>query len=203
MKTMMKGRKVWLAALVMGLMIGGWVSSMPTFEFQPQTSIAIKGTSTMHDFECKAGVVSGAINIPAPAADAQQTLGSLQSVTVSVPVEKIDCGNGTMDKKMRSALESGKAPLIKYTLTKATVAGAANAQGFYPLNTTGKLSIAGQERPIEMSVLGKQLADGSFQFTGSKKIKMTDWGIKPPTAMLGTMKTGDEVTVSFQVLAAN
>jgi hypothetical protein len=28
-------------------------------------------------------------------------------------------------------------------------------------------------------------------------IKMTDFGIKPPTAIFGTLRTGDEVKVNF------
>lgn len=29
---------------------------------------------------------------------------------------------------------------------------------------------------------------------------MTDYGIKPPKAMLGTLKTGDEVEIVFNVI---
>jgi len=32
-----------------------------------------------------------------------------------------------------------------------------------------------------------------------KKIKMSDYGIDPPSFMFGTVKTGDEMTVSFNV----
>jgi hypothetical protein len=30
---------------------------------------------------------------------------------------------------------------------------------------------------------------------------MSDYGMKPPTAMLGTIKTGDAVTVHFDLVA--
>ncbi len=35
--------------------------------------------------------------------------------------------------------------------------------------------------------------------TGKVPVKMTDWGIKPPTLMLGTMKVGPTVTVNFDL----
>lgn len=205
MSTFTRGGRVWLAATVMALIAGGWYAvETATYEFQPQTSIAVRGTSTMHDFECKAGLISGAIQVPITGStDVADALNGMQTVSVSVPVEKIDCGNGTMDKKMKSALDAGKAPLIKYTLTRATVTGPADASGFYPMNTSGRLALAGQEKPIEMAVRGKQLADGSFLFSGSTQILMKDWGISPPTAMLGAMKTGNEVTVVFEAVAAN
>jgi hypothetical protein len=43
------------------------------------------------------------------------------------------------------------------------------------------------------------VADGSISFAGSKKLKMTDYKIKPPTALLGSLTTGDEVEIVFQV----
>jgi polyisoprenoid-binding protein YceI len=50
-----------------------------------------------------------------------------------------------------------------------------------------------------MYVWGQAGGDQSITFNGSKKIKMTDFGISPPTALMGTMTTGDEVEVIFQV----
>jgi hypothetical protein len=34
---------------------------------------------------------------------------------------------------------------------------------------------------------------------GSKELNMNDFKIKPPTAMMGTLKTGEQITVSFQL----
>ena len=48
-------------------------------------------------------------------------------------------------------------------------------------------------------VKGSVGGDGSITFSGSKKIKMTDYKLKPPTALLGTLTTGDEVDIHFQV----
>jgi hypothetical protein len=37
---------------------------------------------------------------------------------------------------------------------------------------------------------------------GSKKIKMTDFNVEPPSFMFGSVKTGDEITVTFDVTLA-
>jgi hypothetical protein len=36
--------------------------------------------------------------------------------------------------------------------------------------------------------------------TGALKFLMTDFGIKPPVALLGTLRTKNEVEVKFEVL---
>lgn len=41
---------------------------------------------------------------------------------------------------------------------------------------------------------------GSMIGEGSLKILMTDFGIKPPVALLGTLRTKNEIQVSFKVL---
>jgi hypothetical protein len=38
-----------------------------------------------------------------------------------------------------------------------------------------------------------------MQISGSKKLKMTEFDMVPPTALMGTIKTGDEVTVTFNL----
>lgn len=205
MKSLTRAHRLSLSILALLVVAGGWTAShRATYDFQPQTKISIHGTSTMHDFQCEAGLVAGQVAFGTDeAAGANAMLSGLQDVSVSVPVDKINCGNGTMDKKLREALKSSNAPLVKYTLGDASVVSGPDSDGYHALKTSGKLLLAGQERPLEMTVRGKQMPDGRFQFTGRKEIKMSEWGIKPPTAMLGTMKTGDQVTVVFEVLAAN
>lgn len=36
-------------------------------------------------------------------------------------------------------------------------------------------------------------------FMGEIKINMTEFNVDPPTALLGTIKTGEEITIKFQV----
>ena len=57
--------------------------------------------------------------------------------------------------------------------------------------------MAGATRPIELQAKYKVLPSGELQVTVSKALKMTDFKMEPPTAMMGTIKVGDEVTVNF------
>lgn len=194
-----------LAVMAATLFLAGWMDGGSTqMEFQPQTTMRIEGTSSLHDFTCSAPLVSGVMEVSAPGATATaEVLAALSVVNVEVPVGKIDCGNGTMDKKMRQALNEKSAPVVTYRMTSVEVSGQPDANGLFLLKTKGRLSIGGTEKVIDMDVRGGQNGDGTFNFTGSKKIKMSEFGIKPPSAMLGAVKTGDEVTVHFEVVAGS
>ncbi len=168
-------RSLLLTAVLAFLMLGaaGW----------------IEGTSTVHDWECQVGQFAGALD----AEPGENGLAKISGTTLAVTVNGIDCDNGTMNGKVRDAL--GSSP-IRYTLTSAT-SGAPTSEGWFTIRTTGQLTIAGATQPVQMDVKGKAIDGGRFRFTGQHALKMTDFGVDPPTALLGTLKTGDQVTVHF------
>jgi polyisoprenoid-binding protein YceI len=109
-----------------------------------------------------------------------------------VPVAQLDCGNKTMNEHMRKALKADKFQQISWTMTSYDVQGSS-------VTVDGKLTIAGKENAIQLK--GTGTADnGVIRFKGSKQFKMTEYGVKPPSLMLGTMKVGDPVTVSFDLV---
>jgi len=49
-----------------------------------------------------------------------------------------------------------------------------------------------------MNVTARRDGEKRYLLTGEAPIKMTDFGIAPPVTMLGTLKTGNDVKVSFR-----
>lgn len=64
---------------------------------------------------------------------------------------------------------------------------------------SGRLTIAGVERPIKMSVLGDRLADGTLRARGTLPILMTDYGITPPRPWGGILRTSNKVLIQFEI----
>lgn len=62
------------------------------------------------------------------------------------------------------------------------------------LAVRGDLTLAGRSRPVTFE-LGLA-PDG--RISGSATVKQTDWGIKPYTALFGTLKVADEVRVEVE-----
>lgn len=50
-----------------------------------------------------------------------------------------------------------------------------------------------------MIVHGEVTASGVVRATGTVPFRMTDFGIKPPTAFFGLLKARDDVTVRFDL----
>jgi polyisoprenoid-binding protein YceI len=76
--------------------------------------------------------------------------------------------------------------------------------GPYLFDTRGELTISGVTRTNAMVVAMEKLDANKWKFSGTNSMKMTDYGIKPPSPALalGLIKTGDDVTVSFEWVTA-
>lgn len=147
------------------------------------SSVKVEGTSTLHAWTMEGSAINGTIDSTAPAA------------VVTIPVTSIRSQHGKMDKLMADALKAKDHPQIRYELVDASVPA---DQATFTIKTKGKLTIAGVTRELVMDVQGARGADGRYVLTGTAPVKMTSFGIKPPTAMLGTIKTGDDVKVTFR-----
>jgi len=181
-----------LALLVAAAGLAGW-TAMERFTFAGGSRVWVEGTSTVHDWTCSATQISGSLD----ATPAQAGLSGLSGLTVTVPVNALDCDNGTMNGKMREALGTSA---IRFTASSARV-GAASG-GRFPVEVDGQLTIHGTTRAQRIQAQGQDLGNGRYRFTGSVPVTMSQFGVTPPTAMLGTLRTGDRVTVRFDVTIA-
>jgi hypothetical protein len=55
---------------------------------------------------------------------------------------------------------------------------------------------------MQITAQGQALSGNRYRFTGSVPVTMSQFGMRPPTAMMGAMRVGDRVTVRFDVTLA-
>lgn len=167
------------------------------------SSMKIAGTSTMHDWTVESLVIGGTIEVDSsfpldvtkePPKDAKLT----PKVDVKIPVRQIKSGKSLMDTVMHGAMKAEEHPWINYTLTEMTVKGK-EGDGI-KFATTGVIKCAGQSKTNSFDVIMTRVDDKSLKFSGTTKLKMTDFGITPPAPKiaLGAIKTGDDVALTFE-----
>jgi polyisoprenoid-binding protein YceI len=166
----------------------------------PDSKLWVDGTSNLHAWTCKAEKLDASVDVDAAAAAQLSTAApkTLKRVLVKVPVKSLKCGHGGMDDNLYKALNADGAPEITYIMASFEAA-TGDVKDAFTLHTLGTLSIAGKENKVSMDVEATRLADGTVKAKGVLPIKMSDYGIKPPTAIFGRLKTGDEVKISFEI----
>jgi|SRR5436853_3465242 len=162
-----------------------------------KSSVTIEGTSTLHDWKIESSTINGEIDAPSIA----NWKDGSAIVKVTIPVASIKADHDRMTRILQDALKAPQNPQITYELTNAQLQ--TSSDDAFSVRTKGKLTIAGTTRDIDMTVDGKRLTPETYMLNGSAPIRMTDYGIKPPVTMMNTLKTGNDVKVSFRWIVQN
>jgi hypothetical protein len=165
--------------------------------------ITISGTSNIHAYTASTsavrvtrGQLAGPLEGPDVWANALKP-GGIEGFEVSIPAATLTSPREGLDKNMHKALQVAEHPAITFRLLRLeSRAGAAGA-----LQATGVLKIAGAEREVALE-LTTERRGSTLGVKGQITLLMTDFGIKPPVAMLGMLKTDPKVTVTFETLLA-
>lgn len=150
----------------------------------------VKGTSSLHEWESE---ITG-VDFKGTLITDANSVKEIKSGELKILVKGIKSTKGKiMDNKTYEAFDYEKNPYVTFKYISAK----AGATGNWEIN--GTLSMAGNSRPLVLTATTKVLPNGEIRITASKKLKMTEFNMKPPTAVMGTIKVGDEVTLVFDI----
>lgn len=156
-------------------------------------AVTINGTSNLRDWQEKVGNVTG--NMTAVMnEDGTVDLCSIR-IRMSVLSIKSDMGR-LMDSKTYEALKAAEYPEILFTVSSPMrLTQVRDCRTAIPVK--GELALAGVCKPVTMLVSTFEIRHGNLSFEGSQQINMTDYGVKPPSALFGTMRAGPDITIHF------
>lgn len=146
----------------------------------------------MHDWESPVEDISGTLEAVITAGE----LTTIEALDLVFLVESINSGKKKMDKLTYKAFQSENNPQITFTMSSVKSLEADSA------TVIGMLSMAGNTHEIEVNGNVEANAE-TIQITASKTIDMTQFGMERPTAMLGAIKVGAEITVDFNLIFIN
>ena len=158
-----------------------------------ESKLKVLGTSNLHDWEIDAKAMSGKATMAIEAGD----LKSIKNLDFALEVEQLKSGKSGMDNNTFKALNSKTYKTINYKLVSVTKITEISA-GNFTVETQGDLTISGVTKRINQTFTVKIIGKKAV-FSGRTKIDMTVYGIKPPTALMGTIRTGKDITVDFKV----
>jgi polyisoprenoid-binding protein YceI len=181
---------------------GAWTYEDGRIAIAPESRLWVEGTSTVRSFKCDATQLDGAVGYQGELGGVLEAVGrAIDAVEIAVPVPALDCRNGTMNEHMRKALKAGEHPVIRYRMTSHEIVP--RADGSLTVELVGTLTLAGREKEIAMTAEAVRDSSGRYRITGSEELNMSEFGIKPPTLMLGTLKVHDKIVVRYEVVLAS
>lgn len=173
--------------LVTTLLIGGTTGfSQTNYVLSASPLFKVEGGSSLHDWEMitEAGKGEGVFILE------NGKFKTVKSLSVSFVAETLKSGTKGLDTNAYKALKTDKNKEVRFVLKELTGQGTG-------LTAKGDLTIAGVTKavsfPVKMSAVGNKMT-----FEGSLETRLTNFSVTPPTALLGTVKTDDEIKLSFK-----
>jgi YceI-like domain len=171
----------------------------------PGASLELDGDSSLHPYSAKAHGIEAGVGVDparvvtaAQASDLQALIRGhfIKTFHLSVPVDQLRSGEKGLDTNMRKALKGDRYKEIRFQMDSYDVSAPHGGGAALQVVLHGRLSLAGVERKIDVTAVGVPVR-GGVEISGTKALFMTDYQIKPPTMMLGMIKTKNLITVKF------
>ena len=193
-----------LGPLALGLLVISPIAA-PAQDAPPQlrlsaARVSIAGTSNIHPFTASTTDVRMSRLVLAPAdGDRLQSAakaGGVEAFDIAIRAASLTSPKEGLDKNMHKALKTNQHQDITFRLLRLEPAAAANS-----LTAIGLLKVAGVEREVAVP-LRVGVNASTITVMGELTLLMTDYGITPPKAMLGMLKTDPKITVTFDTVFA-
>lgn len=178
--------KLWLAIL---LFSAPWTLSAQTiYRLAPSPELKVEGGSSLHDWNMVSNVAKGEGRFILEG----NRFKGINSLQVTMEAESLKSGTKGLDNNAYKALDTKKHPEVKFTLRELTGEGTT-------YQAKGEFTIAGVTKPASFPVKVTQSGE-KITFEGSHSTTLSTFSIDPPTALMGTVKTRDAITISFKAI---
>lgn len=159
------------------------------YKMNGPTKFEVSGTSSLKNWEMNSQKGSGTANI----AVENGRINSIEKLSVTLRGESLKSGTSGMDKNAYNALKTGQHPVIRFKMEEV-LSNRGNV-----IKIKGDLTVAGvtKTKTFDMQVNN---SSESLRFSGKLDVTFDEFNMTPPTAMWGTIKTGNELTISFNAV---
>jgi len=163
-----------------------------------ESRLYLEGKTNINQFSCNCTEKFPAKEIQFNSTPENKTA-HFDKTEMEITTTKLDCGKKAINKDLAEALKAEQHPKIKLELCSLTFPEAAHSEAWQKVKAETFLTIAGTTRTVNMMVQARQSGQNEYQIKASKELKMTDFGIDPPTALLGLIKVKDDITLHFDL----
>ena len=199
----MRARHITGITLGFGFAAALAMAAAPAAQQRPLTldtaKVTIDGTSNVHAYTASTTAlrvtrVELADGVAGPGFwDAIVKPGSLTAFEIAIPAATLKSAKDDLDKNMHKALNVKEHADITFRLVRVEPKSAGVVRGI------GVVRINGVEKEVALEIKTER-REAALVVKGETSLLMTDFGITPPKAMLGMLRTDPKVKVTFETV---
>lgn len=183
-----------LLALVLLFAFPHAVPAQSHYSIDSNSIIHLNGTSTVRNWTMIAHDFTGSAVF---SFDDDNELRSITQFSIRLPVHNLKSDSHVTEKSAYKALKDDKFKYITFELRSAGFKESGTKH--YILVLHGDLTIAGVTQPTTLVLYAAMDDDGSILCSGSLPVSLSDYDITRPSMLLGAMKIGDMLALTYHL----
>jgi polyisoprenoid-binding protein YceI len=191
-----------LTAAIAALFVTRATAQSTRLTLGPESTVRVQGKSNIRNWSCATSAFETTLDVDssAPRGESSRSGGPKAGLSVTVPVRSLKCGRDKMDSDLYRTLKADSFPEIRFALVSYRVLRTLVVPDSFWATAAGELTVAGKTKAVEVKLRGQRESGGAVSAEGGVKLLMTDFGIDPPTALFGVIRTKNAIEVNFNVL---
>jgi polyisoprenoid-binding protein YceI len=168
---------------------------------QPQSMLQIQGKTNVNSFQCYCAPPASVVGFNAESSSETQKI-NFKKAAFTVLTKSLDCRHKIMNRDMYQTLKAEHYPTITLSISQVLIPiHSINARWKLtgPIATEAYLTLAGMKRKIDLLVTISQPISNIYRFTAKKSLLLTDFGLTPPTALMGMVKVKNEIILDIDL----
>ena len=168
---------------------------------QPQSMLQIQGKTNVNSFQCYCAPPASVVGFNVESSSETQKI-NFKKAALTVLTKSLDCRHKIMNRDMYQTLKAEHYPTITLSISQVLIPiHSINARWKLtgPIATEAYLTLAGMKRKIDLLVTISQPFSNIYRFTAKKSLLLTDFGLTPPTALMGMVKVKNEIILDIDL----
>jgi YceI-like domain len=190
-----------MKTLLFFLLLMPFMGSSPqkyTYSVQPTSCLNLFGSSNVNKFECTYSerFTQGSVQV-AKKSDCE--IFKVSGGVLYLKSAKLDCHHKIMNNDLQEALQADEYPHIRLEVLEIGESTSSYAlthcEEWTKIPVTVEIRIVKSTQQIHTSVQIKKLGENRYRLIFDQNLRMSDFDITPPTAMMGMIKVSDHIRI--------
>lgn len=189
-----------LSAILVSLLMSGNLDkerNLVAWVIEPSSSLVINGASNVNQFTCGLGRYAYADTLELQERTA--TFIRFSPNKLSLPVVDFDCKNKLITNDFQETLQSGRYPQIGVSFLSLQLIPSSSS-GVDSYDAKVLIELSGQKRTVNIRFDFWERSYSLYNLIGNKALRFSDFGLEPPTKMMGLVKVDDELSITFNLV---
>lgn len=165
----------------------------------PQSKLSIDGKTNVNSFTCAIAQYAGTDTLVLHEGG-KNVRPVFVKGSVGLDASTFDCGMAIMTSDFRKTIKSDVYPAIVIDFISFERTPAYTKEGVDKFKGILKISLAGATKLFEVDCSIDTKPNGLIHLKGERNFTFADFGLKPPTRMMGTIKVQEDLNVKFHLV---